>query len=89
MLNTRLAAVAAAVFIAFGAAGTADAAASLPSTNTAHKCVHHTTGVCGWNVGKKPVDKYETAKCKDGKPSYSRHSSGTCSGHKGVHYWFK
>ncbi|MFC9932302.1 DUF3761 domain-containing protein [Streptomyces sp. NPDC127190] len=57
----------------------------MPSTNTAH----HTTGVCGWTHGKKPSNKYETAKCKDASPSYSRHSPGTCSHHHGVRYWFK
>jgi hypothetical protein len=28
-----------------------------------------------------------TAKCKDGKYSYSQHRSGTCSGHGGVAEW--
>ncbi|MFC9932209.1 DUF3761 domain-containing protein [Streptomyces sp. NPDC127190] len=60
-------------------------AATLPSTNTAH----HTTGVCGWTHGKKPSNKYETAKCKDASLSYSRHSQGTCSHHPGVRYWLK
>ncbi|MFI1294399.1 DUF3761 domain-containing protein [Streptomyces sp. NPDC020792] len=64
-------------------------AATLPSTNIAHHCVHHTTGVCGWTHNKKPKDKYETAKCKDASLSYSRHSQGTCSHHHGVRYWFK
>ncbi|MFC9931868.1 DUF3761 domain-containing protein [Streptomyces sp. NPDC127190] len=46
-------------------------------------------GVCGWTHGKKPSDKYETAKCKDASLSYSRHSQGTCSHHHGVRYWLK
>ncbi|MEU2339852.1 hypothetical protein ABZ608_41070 [Streptomyces sp. NPDC013172] len=39
----------------------AASAATLPSTNTAHHCVHHTTGVCGWTPRKKPADKYGSA----------------------------
>ena len=88
-MKTRLAAVAVAVALALGTAGTATASTTLPRTNTAHRCVHHTTGVCGWKVKKKPVDKYETARCKDSSHSYSKHSSGTCSHHRGVRYWFK
>ncbi|MFF4362521.1 DUF3761 domain-containing protein [Streptomyces sp. NPDC001604] len=64
-------------------------AATLPATNTAHHCVSHTTGVCGWTHHQRPKDKYETAKCKDATLSYSRHSQGTCSHHHGVRYWFK
>ncbi|MDO0917854.1 DUF3761 domain-containing protein [Streptomyces sp. DT2A-34] len=60
-----------------------------PGWNTAHHCIHHTTGVCGWMHHKKPADKYETAKCRDASLSYSRHSQGTCSHHHGVRYWFK
>ncbi|MFF3919949.1 DUF3761 domain-containing protein [Streptomyces sp. NPDC001852] len=67
----------------------AASAATLPSTNTAHHCIHHTTGVCGWTHHQKPRDKYETAKCQDASLSYSRHSQGTCSHHHGVRYWFK
>ena len=61
----------------------------LPSTNTAHRCVAHTTGLCGWTHRQKPVNKWETAQCKDSSLSYSAHSSGTCSYHHGVRYWFK
>ena len=70
-------------------ASTASAATLLPHSNTAHHCVHHVTGVCGWKYHKKPKSKYETAKCKDAVLSYSRHSQGTCSHHHGVRYWFK
>lgn len=28
-----------------------------------------------------------TARCRDGTYSYSRHASGTCSGHGGVRTW--
>ncbi|MFJ9909820.1 DUF3761 domain-containing protein [Streptomyces sp. NPDC101152] len=89
-LRPRLAASAVAVALAgvlFSAP--AASAATLPSTNTAHHCVRHTTGVCGWTHHQKPKDKYETAKCKDASVSYSRHSQGICSRHHGVRYWFK
>ncbi|MEU8473390.1 hypothetical protein AB0F30_36960, partial [Streptomyces sp. NPDC029006] len=43
-------------------------AATLPSTNTAHHCVHHTTGLCSWTHHQKPKDKYETAKCGSSSP---------------------
>jgi hypothetical protein len=89
-LRARLAASAVAVAVAgvFFSAPTASAV-TLPSTNTAHHCVRHTTGVCGWTHHQKPRDKYETAKCVDATLSYSRHSQGTCSHHHGVRYWFK
>ncbi|MFN2637841.1 MAG: DUF3761 domain-containing protein [Gemmatimonadaceae bacterium] len=64
-------------------------AATMPSTNVKHHCIKHSTGLCGWKHHKKPRDKYETAKCKDARLSYSRHTQGTCSHHKGVRYWFK
>ncbi|WP_240529917.1 DUF3761 domain-containing protein [Streptomyces mangrovisoli] len=73
----------------FLSAPTASASTALPATNSAHHCVHHTTGLCGWTHHQKPKDKYETAKCKDATVSYSAHSSGTCSHHSGVRYWFK
>ncbi|MFF4401449.1 DUF3761 domain-containing protein [Streptomyces sp. NPDC001480] len=89
-MRTRLAACAVAVAVAgvFFSAPAASAA-TLPSTNAAHHCIHHTTGVCGWTHHKTPADKYETAKCTDASVSYSRHSQGTCSHHHGVRYWFK
>jgi hypothetical protein len=31
--------------------------------------------------------KGASAKCKDGTYSFSKHRSGTCSGHKGVSRW--
>lgn len=31
--------------------------------------------------------KGATARCKDGTYSFSRHRSGTCSGHRGVSQW--
>ncbi|MFJ9909539.1 DUF3761 domain-containing protein [Streptomyces sp. NPDC101152] len=90
-MRTRLAASAVAVALAgvFFSAPAASAATPLPSTNTAHHCIHHTTGLCGWTHHQKPNDKYETAKCKDASLSYSRHAQGTCSHHRGVRYWFK
>lgn len=30
-----------------------------------------------------------TAKCRDGTYSWSRHHSGTCSGHHGVATWYR
>jgi hypothetical protein len=38
-------------------------------------------------VAAKAVPKGATAKCKDGTYSFSKHRSGTCSGHKGVSKW--
>lgn len=32
--------------------------------------------------------KGASAKCKDGTYSFSKHRSGTCSGHKGVAKWY-
>ncbi|MGW2618882.1 DUF3761 domain-containing protein [Streptomyces sp. NPDC001500] len=89
-MRARLIAPAAAVALA-GLLSTAPAASAstLPSTNTSHHCMHHTTGLCGWTHHQKPRDKYETAKCKDASPSYSKHAQGTCSHHHGVRYWFK
>ncbi|MEW2133929.1 DUF3761 domain-containing protein [Streptomyces sp. NPDC005435] len=90
-MRARLAATAVAVALAgaFFSAPSASAATALPAKNTAHHCVHHTTGVCGWTHHQKPKDAYETAKCKDASVSYSKHSQGTCSHHRGVKYWFK
>ncbi|MER6735993.1 DUF3761 domain-containing protein [Streptomyces puniciscabiei] len=66
----------------------AASAATLPPTNTAHHCIHHTTSVSGWTHHQKPKDKYKTAKCQDATTDYSRHSQDTCSRHHGVRYWF-
>ncbi|MEU8587714.1 hypothetical protein AB0C59_12055 [Streptomyces sp. NPDC048664] len=91
-MRTRLAVSASAVAIAVAGvffSAPAASAASLPSTNTAHRCTHHTTGLCGWTHRQKPKDKYETAKCADASLSYSHNSQGTCSHHHGVRYWFK
>jgi hypothetical protein len=75
--------------LALAPAVAAQASTTLPVTNSAHRCVPHTTGLCGWTHHQRPANAYETAKCYDGSLSYSRHSSGTCSYHHGVHYWFK
>ena len=91
MRRLRVAAVAALLFIA-AMTGGAPAWASpgrLPVSNSAHRCVHHSHGACGWTHHKKPKSKTETALCKDATLSYSRHSQGTCSHHHGVRYWFK
>ncbi|MET8413032.1 DUF3761 domain-containing protein [Streptomyces sp. NPDC005195] len=90
-MHARLAAAAVTVALAglVFSAPAATAAAALPATNTAHHCVHHTTGLCGWTHRQRPQNKTETAKCKDASLSYSRHAQGTCSHHHGVRYWFK
>lgn len=59
--------------------------------------VNATTGYYTNSEGQKissPVKsimapKGATAKCKDGTYSFSKHRSGTCSGHKGVAKWLK
>jgi hypothetical protein len=33
------------------------------------------------------IPKGATARCKDGTYSFSKHRSGTCSGHRGVSKW--
>jgi hypothetical protein len=38
-------------------------------------------------VKSEVVPKGASAKCKDGTYSFSKHRSGTCSGHKGVAKW--
>ncbi|MEU8951818.1 hypothetical protein [Streptomyces sp. NPDC048489] len=82
-------AVAVAVTDLVFSAPAASAAAALPATNTAHHCVHHTTGLCGWTHRQKPKNRTETAKCKDASLSYSRQSQSTGSHHHGVRYWFE
>ncbi len=52
----------------------------------AASCAHHTTGTCRANSSHP---RGTTAKCNDGSYSYSAHFRGTCSGHRGVHYWYK
>ncbi|MFC5906857.1 DUF3761 domain-containing protein [Streptacidiphilus monticola] len=89
MLRRLIATALAAGTLALAPAGTASASTALPATNTAHHCVRHTTGLCGWTHHKRPANRYETALCRDNSLSYSRHSSGTCSHHHGVRYWFK
>ncbi|MFJ8159020.1 DUF3761 domain-containing protein [Streptomyces sp. NPDC094468] len=88
-MRTRLAAAAVTAALAALAlsAPAANAATALPATNTAHHCIRHTTGLCGWTHHQKPKNKTETAKCKDASLSYSRHAQGTSSGHHGVRYW--
>ncbi len=89
MLRRSLAVIVAAAALALAPAADAMAATSLPATNTAHTCVRHTTGLCGWTHRQRPANKRETAQCRDYSISYSAHSSGTCSYHHGVRYWFK
>jgi hypothetical protein len=89
LLRKTLAAGLAAAALAVAPATVASASSVLPVTNSAHHCVSHTTGLCGWTHHQRPANKYETAQCKDRTISESRHSSGTCSHHHGVRYWFK
>jgi hypothetical protein len=84
-----LAVIVAAAAFALAPAADAMAATSLPAINTAHRCISHTTGLCGWTHHQRPANKWETAQCRDYSISYSAHSSGTCSYHHGVRYWFK
>jgi hypothetical protein len=88
LLRRSLAAVAMTAALVLAPAAAASASSTLPATNTAHRCVSHTTGLCGWTHHQRPANRYETARCRDFSLSYSRHSSGTCS-HHGVRYWFK
>jgi Protein of unknown function (DUF3761) len=39
-------------------------------------------------VSSYTVPKGASAQCKDGTYSFSKHRSGTCSGHKGVKKWY-
>jgi hypothetical protein len=89
LLRRSIAAVATAAALALVPVAAAEASTPLPATNTAHRCVPHTTGLCGWTHRQRPANRYETAQCRDLSLSYSRNSSGTCSHHHGVRYWFK
>lgn len=52
----------------------------------AASCALHTTGVCRANDSHP---EGAIARCKDGTYSYSKTFRGTCSGHKGVRYWYR
>lgn len=52
----------------------------------AASCAPHTTGVCRAN---DPHPAGATALCKNGDYSYSANFRGTCSGKKGVRYWYR
>ncbi|MEU1519023.1 DUF3761 domain-containing protein [Streptomyces sp. NPDC005811] len=67
-------------------AGALLAPVALASEAAAATCARHTTGVCKAN---SPHPRGATAKCKDGTYSYSTHFRGTCSGHRGVKYWYR
>jgi hypothetical protein len=84
VLRRSLAVIVAAAALAVAPAAAASAATALPATS-----VRHTTGLCGWAHRQRPANKWETAQCRDYSISYSAHSSGTCSYHHGVKYWFK
>ena len=56
--------------------------AATPTTVTHTTVVHRVTHATVATPAGKP-----TAKCKDGTMSYSKHRSGTCSGHGGVASW--
>jgi hypothetical protein len=47
---------------------------------TVHQPAHSLTG---------DIPTGATAECRDGEYSFSRHSSGTCSGHGGVANWLR
>ncbi|MFF4038312.1 hypothetical protein [Streptomyces sp. NPDC001816] len=53
-MRARLAVPALAVALADVFFSAATASATLLSTNTAHHCIHHTTGVCGWTHHQRP-----------------------------------
>ncbi len=67
-------------------AGALLAPVALASEAAAATCARHTTGVCKAN---SPHPRGATAKCKDSTYSYSAHFRGTCSGHRGVKYWYR
>ncbi|MEY9871440.1 hypothetical protein ABH931_000913 [Streptacidiphilus sp. MAP12-33] len=89
MFRRSIAVAATAAALVLAPAAAASAQSPLPTTNSAHRCVSHTTGLCGWTHHQRPANRYETAQCRDLSVSYSAHSSGTCSHHHGVRYWFK
>jgi Protein of unknown function (DUF3761) len=43
---------------------------------------------CG-NAQSDAPPEGSTAVCRDGRYSYSRHHTGTCSGHSGVQRWLR
>ncbi|WIX82137.1 DUF3761 domain-containing protein [Amycolatopsis carbonis] len=62
--------------------------AAPPKTNSAACSADYyrnSSGVCVHNPSSNPTGA--TAICNDGQYSYSKHRSGTCSGHKGVRTW--
>ncbi len=88
-VQTAKAAAPAPVRTTAAAARTTAAPKPAPTTAAAHHCAHHTTGLCGWDVGASPASGGETAECNDSTASFSATFSGTCSHHGGVRYWFK
>lgn len=72
-----LAALAAAAGIATAPSHAAAACRSGYYLNVSHVCVKR----------PGPSASGATARCRDGTYSYSRHASGTCSGHGGVGTW--
>ena len=93
MIRKLLVTCAAILALAAGSAGARANAATLPQAST-HVAVtplcgqdyyKNVDGVCVHRPSTNP--KGATAKCRDGTYSYSRHASGTCSGHGGVARW--
>ena len=78
---TRFRGVVAAVVLA----GTLVAPVAVATDAAAANCARYTTGVCKVNSSHP---RGATAKCKDGRYSYSKTFRGT-SGHKGVRYWYR
>lgn len=60
-------------------------ARAAPACDTSTHYVN-VSGNCVPRPGSSTTES-PTAVCKDGKPSYSQHRSGTCSGHGGVAQW--
>lgn len=65
------------------------AAAFAQPTHAATHCrtgyYKNVNGTCVHRPAAIPVGA--TARCRDGSYSYSKHASGTCSGHGGVRVW--